>query len=180
MDKINLPGVGMRKVKSLIAVMLAFVIWQLIRIWFPQLEVHPLFGYVYGIIEIRESSEKTKQFGLRRIKATLIGLSVGLAALPLSVNYGAYAGEGAVFLLTDMAVILVGVLFTLWLAQLLRCENFCGIAAIIFVICLVRDRNADINIYLYAVLRVFQTLLGIFSAWVVNALAFPYPKKEKT
>ena len=178
MGKITLPGIGMRKLKSLLAVTLSFVIWQVVRIWFPQLEVHPLFGYVYGIIEMRESSEKTKQFGLRRIKATLIGLAVGLCALPLSVKFGAYAGEGMAFLLTDMAIILAGTLFTLWLAELLRCENFCGIAAIIFVICLVRDRNAVVNIYLYAILRVCQTLIGVFSAWVVNTWVYPYPRKE--
>ena len=178
MDRITLPGVGMRKVKSLMAVALAFAIWQVVRIWFPQFDVHPLFGYIYAVIEMRESSEKTKQFGLRRIKATLIGLAVGLSALPLSIRYGTYAGQGAAFVLNDLVIILLGILLTLWLAELLRCENFCGIAAIIFVICLVRDRSTDINIYLYAILRVFQTLLGVFCAWVINALVCPYPKKE--
>ena len=178
MDKINLPRVGMRKIKSLLAVTLSFVIWQLVRIWIPQFDVHPLFGYLYAIIEMRDSVEKTKRFGKLRIKATLLGLSVGLSALPLSVAYGTYAGEGAIYVLTDLVIILLGVLITLWLAELLRCENFCGIAAIIFVICLVRDKDSNVNIYLYAILRVFQTLLGVFSAWVVNALVCPYPKKN--
>ena len=172
-----LPGIGMRKIKSLLAVILAFAIWQIVRIWIPQFEVHPLFGYIYAVIEIRDSSENTRKFGKRRIKATLLGLAVGLSALPLSVAYGTYAGEGVVFVLADLAIILAGILITLWLAELLRCENFCGIAAIIFVICLVRDRNANVNIYVYAVLRVFQTLIGVFSAWVVNSWLFPYPKK---
>jgi len=180
MDKLVLPGIGMRKIKSLLAVALAFVLWQGVRLWFPQFEVHPLFGYIYAVIEMRDSVEKTRQFGKRRIKATLLGLALGLSVLPLSVRYGTYAGEGIVFALNDLVIILVGVLITLWLAELFRCENFCGIAAIVFVICLVRDRNANINIYLYAVLRVFQTLLGVFSAWTVNALVFPYPPKEKT
>jgi len=178
MDKHALPGIGMRKVKSLLAVSLSFVIWQVVRIWLPQLEVHPLFGYVYSIIEMRDSAEKTKTFSKRRIKATLLGLAMGLSALPISVRYGAYAGEGVVFLLTDMAIILLGILVTLWLAELLRCENFCGIAAVIFVICLVRDRNAAVNIYLYAILRVCQTLLGVFSAWAVNTRLLPYPGKD--
>lgn len=178
MDKHALPGVGMRKIKSLVAVALAFAIWQVVRIWFPQLEVHPLFGYVYSIIEMRDSAEKTQQFSKRRIKATLLGLAVGMSALPLSVRFGAYAGDGLGYALVDVAIILVGILLTLWLAELLKCENFCGIAAVIFVICLVRDRNAAVNIYLYAILRVCQTLLGIFTAWVVNARIWPYHGKE--
>lgn len=178
MEKITFPGIGMRKVKSVLAVALAFVLWQVVRIWFPHFEVHPLFGYIYAVIEMRESVEKTRRFGKYRIKATLIGLALGLSVLPLSVRYGTYAGEGILFALNDLVLILAGVLAALWLAQLFRCENLCGIAAIVFVICLVRDRNATVNIYLYAVLRVFQTLLGVFSAWAVNRLICPYPKKK--
>lgn len=169
----GLPGIGMRKIKSLLAVALSFVLWQVVRIWVPQFHVHPLFGYIYAIIEMRDSTEKTRQFGVLRIKATFLGLATGLLALPLSEAYGAYAGAGFGFALTELAIILAGVLVTLWLAELLRCENFCGIAAMIFVICLVRDRSTDINIYIYAILRVFQTLLGVFSAWVVNTLICP-------
>jgi len=180
MEKITLPGIGMRKVKSLIAIALAFVLWQVVRIWFPQVEVHPLYGYIYAIIEMRDSVEKTRKFGTRRIKATLLGLTMGLCVLPLSVRYGTYAGEGIGFMLTDLAIILVGVLATIWIAELLRCENFCGIASVIFVICLVRDRNSNINIYLYAILRVFQTMLGVFSAWMVNSLIAPRHQTEKT
>lgn len=178
MDKFALPGVGMRKVKSLLAVALAFAVWQVVRIGFPQLDVHPLFGYIYAVIEMRDSVEKTRQFGKRRIKATLLGLAVGLSILPLSVRWGAYAGEGIVFRLGGLALVLAGILITLWLAELLRCENFCGIAAIVFIVCVIRDSSTGINIYLYAVLRVGQTLLGVFCAWIVNALVCPYPGKE--
>ena len=180
MEKIVLPGIGMRKVKSALAVALAFALWQIVRIWFPYFDVHPLFGYIYAVIEMRESVEKTRQFGKNRMKATLLGLALGLSVLPISVRYGTYAGEGILFALNDLVMILLGVLIALWLAQLFRCGNLCGIAAIVFIICLVRDRNASINIYLYAILRVFQTLLGVFAAWVVNSLVCPYPKKEKT
>lgn len=175
----KLPGVGMRKVKSLLAVLLSFVLWQVVRIWFPQFNVHPLFGYIYAVVEMRDSVEKTRQFGIRRIKATLLGLGIGLSMLPLSVRWGVYSGTGVMAMLADLAIILAGVLLTLWLAQLIRCENFCGIAAIVFIICIVRDRDTGVNIYLYAILRVFQTLLGVFSAWVVNSLVCPYPQKQE-
>ena len=178
MDKIKLPGIGMRKIKSLLAVALAFALWQLVRIPFPEFHIHPLFGYMYAVIEMRDSVAKTRQFGKLRIKATLLGLGVGLSALPLSMRWGVYAGQGAAFVLADLVIILLGILVTLWLAELMRCETFCGIAAIIFIICLVRDRDTNVNLYLYAILRVFQTLLGVFCAWVVNACVCPYPKQE--
>lgn len=175
-DRIHLPKIGMRKVKSVLAALLAFAIWQVVRIFLPQLNIHPLFGYIYAIIEMRDTVQKTKEFGRLRIKATFIGLFTGLSAMPLSVKYGSFAVIGAQGVIVDLVIIMLGVLVTLWLAELFKCKNFCGIAAIIFVICMVRDKNLEMNIYIYAILRVFQTLLGVFSAWVVNSLV---PMHEK-
>ncbi|MBQ4145031.1 MAG: hypothetical protein IJD36_00255 [Clostridia bacterium] len=178
MNMQELPKIGMRKIKSVMALFLSFLIWQIVRVFFPQLDIHPLFGYIYAIIEMRDSVEKTKLFGKRRIKATFIGLAIGLLFLPFSNWYGVYAGETISHIAIDVCLIIFGVLVTLWIAELLKCDNFCGIAAIIFVICMVRDKNADMNIYLYAIIRVLQTLLGVFSAWVVNCFICRYPKEK--
>lgn len=179
MEQSGLPGVGMRKIKSLLAIALCCVLWQPIRLALPGLPIHPLFGYMYSVIEMRQSVEQTRQMGWRRIKATLLGLVLGLLALPLSQRWGVYAGESAGHVLADLAIILAGVLLTLWLAQLLRCENFCGIAAIIFIICLVRDRDVGLDPYVYAVLRVVQTLLGVLAAGVVNTLICPRSDRDE-
>jgi len=174
----ELPKIGMRKIKSVIALFLSFLIWQIVRVFFPQLGVHPLFGYIYAIIEMRDSVEKTRKFGKLRIKATFIGLAIGLIFLPFSNRYGVYAGETISHVVVDVCLIIFGVLVTLWIAELFKCDNFCGIATIIFVICMVRDKNADMNIYLYAIIRVLQTLLGVFSAWVVNSFVCKYPGEK--
>ena len=44
----------------------------------------------------------------------------------------------------------------------------CGIAVIITIICMVAHTEEDI--YLYAIVRVVQTLFGIFSAMLINVL----------
>lgn len=179
---IVLPKIGLRKVKSVLALILAFFLWQLVRLISPvSLDIHPLFGYIYAIIEIRETVEKTKQFGALRIKATLIGLAVGIAILPLSVLCANNLGNIATMFI-DLALICIAVLASLWLAEFFKCKNFCGIAAIITVICLMRDRNADVSIYFYAVMRVFQTILGVFAAWFINRfVTLPhFHKNEET
>ncbi|MFA7637027.1 MAG: hypothetical protein WCX81_04615 [Monoglobales bacterium] len=175
-EKICLPTIGMRKIKSVLALLFAFAIWQVVRIFLPQLNIHPLFGYIYAIIEMRDTVQKTKEFGKLRIKATFVGLFVGLSAIPLSVKFGSISVIGVQGVIADLVIIMLGALITLWLAELFKCKNFCGIAAIIFVICMVRDHSSQTNIYVYAILRVFQTLLGVFSAWVVNAFI---PRREK-
>lgn len=55
--------IGRRKLKSIFAMFLGFCFWQLLRLVLPELERHPIFIYIYGMIEIRESSEKTTANG---------------------------------------------------------------------------------------------------------------------
>ena len=160
--------IGMRKLKSIVAVAFSFIIWQLIRIFLPMLEIHPVFAYIYSIIEMRETPEKTKDFGGRRIKATFIGLIIGLLFVTLSIFVSQFVSSQWLFILLEFLVILIGALCALCVAEVLGCKNFCGIAAIIAVICMVSHSGEDR--YLYAVMRVLQTLIGVFSAMAVNVL----------
>ena len=171
--KQKLPGIGLRKVKSVIAVAIAFVIWQIVR-WLvsPDLEVHPVFGYVYAVVELRETPEKTKTFSIYRLKATVIGLVLGLATLPLSVLLEKSIPNAFLLHVSDLALILVGVLISLWIADLCKCKNLCGIAAIIFILCIIRERNSSVSIYMYAILRAVETLVGVFAAWFANTFFF--------
>ena len=158
--------IGMRKIKSLIALGVAFIIWQLIRMSLPMLEAHPVFAYIYAVLEIRETPEKTKKFGKLRIKATFIGLVVGLVFITLSVFLSSKMNGEIGQLLIEVLLILIATLVSLVVSEITKCENFCGIAAIIAIICMVSQNEK--NIYLYAVMRVIQTLIGILSAMMIN------------
>ena len=74
--------------------------------------------------------------------------------------------------LADLALILAGVLISLWFADLCKCKNLCGIAAIIFILCIIRERNTSVSIYMYAILRTVETLVGVFAAWFANTFFF--------
>ena len=167
--------IGMRKIKSLIALVLTFLIWQLIRVFLPMLEAHPIFAYIYSVIEIRETPDKTKKFGKLRIKATFIGLIVGLVFITLSVFVTSKINGEMWQLLTELLFILLATLISLLIAENTKCENFCGIAAIISIICMVSHNGEDI--YLYAIMRVVQTLIGVFSAMFINVFV---NNKEKS
>lgn len=173
-----LPHVGKRKMKSVLAVLLGFFLWQLVRLVFPALELHPIFIYIYGIIEIRDSSTKTVNMGRWRIKATAVGLGVGLPMLLLSNYLQSLLPQRWLQVGVELLLILVGVLLTLVVAEMLNCRVFCGVAAIIFVIMMVSHSNGDQ--YLYSVLRAAQTILGVFVAWLINVKWFPYPGPEKS
>ena len=158
--------VGMRKIKSLLAVVLSFLIWQGLRLCFPMLEAHPIFAYIYSIIEMRESADKTKDFGKLRIRATLIGLLVGFAFVALSCLAACAIEADMVKTFVEFAFILLAVLCSLCVAEVLNCRDFCGVAAVITAICMVSYNET--NIYTYAIMRVLQTLIGVVSALVIN------------
>ena len=176
-DFLSHMHIGMRKWKSLLAIFISFWVWQLIRLVFPDLEVHPIYMYIYGLIEIRDTSEKTVDFGSRRLKATLSAFLVGLPLLALvDVVKGFVSAEWA-FVAIDLLFVMVGVLIVFAVAQKLGCKTFCGIAAIIYIILLVS--HSDDGRYIYCLLRAFQTVLAVGIAWLLNVKLFPYPSKQK-
>lgn len=175
--RLQTPHLGMRKWKSVLAVFLGFWIWQLIRLFVPELEIHPIYIYIYGIIEIRETSEKTVDFGKLRIKTTFTALAVGLPLIVLSAFLKSLTESPAVGLLIEMGIILVGVLLVLCVAEAVGCKSFCGLAAAIFVILVVL--HTDDEPLAYSLLRAVQTIIGVAVAWFINVVLLPYPRREK-
>lgn len=168
--------IGMRKWKSVLAVFVGFWVWQLVRVFVPGLEVHPIYIYIYGIIEIRETSEKTVNFGMLRIKATFAALGVGLPIIFLSAFLLSLTDIAWVRLLIEMTVILAGILLVLIIAEWIGCKSFCGLAAAIFVIFVVL--HTDGEPLTYSLLRAAQTIIGVFIAWLINVKLLPYPGRK--
>ena len=164
--------IGMRKIKSILAIIIGFAIWQIVRIPFPDLEVHPIFVYLYGMLEIRETSEKTKIMGIRRLKATAVGLLVGLPMLALYIYLQEFIQPQWMQIGLHLLLILVGTLITLTLGKIVGCGTLTGVAAVVFIIMMVS--HADHERYFYAVLRALQTVIGVAVAWLLNVKLFPY------
>lgn len=169
---LRLPHIGMRKLKSVLAMLLSFLLWQILRLFVPSLSIHPGFAYIYAIIEMRDSAEQTQINGRLRIKATVIGLLCGLLFIFIYLALLPFLPTRFWIVATELAALVVGALFTLTLAELAKCQSFCGVACSIFVACIMG--YAEDNAYLYAITRTTQTALGVFSAWLFNTCIFPY------
>jgi hypothetical protein len=179
-DKKHLPHVGLRKWKSILAILAGFCLWQLIRIFVPGLELHPIYIYIYGMLEMRESSEKTVDMGKMRLKATFTALGLGLPILLLTAYIKSYVQPEWALITIDLTAILLGTLFVLCVAEWVGCKTLCGLSAAIFIILLVA--HSDGEPITYSILRAAQTVIGIFIAWLINVKLFPYPsprRKEK-
>lgn len=171
-----LPPIGMRKIKSLIAIFIGFLIWQGMRLLCPEMEVHPVFVYIYGLLEIRDTSDKTKSFGVQRIKLTLVAIAVGMPMLALRNFCHINLESQWLIIAIDMVIILFGTLMTLQLGEKAGCGNLTGLTAVVYIILLVLQ--GEDNRYIYALMRIFQTFIGVFVAWLVNVVIFPYHGKN--
>lgn len=175
-DITSVPHIGMRKWKSVFAIFLSFLLWQLIRLVFPELEVHPIYMYIYSFLEIRDSSEKTVEFGGKRIKANLCAILAGMPLMLIMDLFKYYTPEGWIHIAAELLLILIGVLITVTIAQKIGCDNFCGVAAIIYIILIVS--HCEKSGYILCLLRASQTLMAVFIAWIINVKLLPYPRKQ--
>lgn len=168
--------IGMRKIKSILVLIVVFAVWQVIRSVIPKLEVHPIYAYIYAVIEMRETTEKTKIFGIRRIIVTIIGLGIGLLFIFFSNHIVAEFFNPQVKFYVDFILILIATLLSLCIAETLHCENFCGLAAVITIIFMVA--HTDDKQYIYAIMRILQTVMGVCIAFIINKYV-SNPQKRK-
>lgn len=168
------PHIGMRKVKSILAIFVGFCLWQLLRFFLPELEVHPIFIYIYGMIEIRETSEKTMDYGKMRILATITAIAIGLPVMMLTDWISPMLSETWLIGM-QITVLLLGALLVLCVAEWVKCRVYCGLAAAIYMILMIS--HFESSMYLYSVMRAFQTIIGVSIAWFINVKLLPYPPK---
>lgn len=139
----------------------------------PGLEVHPIFIYIYGMMEIRETSEKTKENGKMRILATLTAVGVGLPIMFLTDWLWGQLPAQAYRHWVEAFILLAGSLLVLCAAELLGCHAFCGLATAIYIVLIVS--HFESSMYLYSFMRAIQTILAVLIAWFINVKLLPYP-----
>lgn len=177
-EKTNEPHIphlhiGMRKMKSVLAIVVGFFLWQILRLILPELETHPLFVYIYGLIEIRETSQKTTDYGRMRVFATFTAIVIGLPFMLLNDWSETIVVNGHIWI--EIALLVLGALLVLCVAEWVKCGVYCGLAAAIYIILMLS--HFESGVYLHSVMRAFQTIIGVFVAWLINVKLLPYPPK---
>ena len=167
----NLPGVGMRNIKTAVAVMICFFLFLSLReIEGPAGEhVGPFYACIAAIICMQSSVVQSVRQGISRVMGTLLGGGVGLLALLLGdwVDCPALTG----------VLLGAGVVFTIWLCNAIRRPAACSISCVVLCVMVLNHSGADR--YLYTALRVGETLVGIVVAVAVNRLLPGKPDPEE-
>lgn len=167
--KITLPPIGLRIVKSAVAVALCYVVFfvrgnggivfysQLAALWCMQVYV-----------------SNTKQNAIQRTIGTVVGALYGLLFLLGKERIGL---TGNVELATDAAVISLMILVILYTTVLMKKKQASYFSCVVFL-SIVVNHMTDANPYLFVWNRFLDTMIGIAIGIGVNCFSLPKEKRK--
>lgn len=151
-----MPKIGMRIIKSSLAVGVCFLI-SLIR---PEGIV--FYSCIAAVLCIQQDVAGSKKVAMNRVKGTLLGGTIGMLALMIEKSYLPMDTLLPRYVMITFMIILV-----LYLTVLLRMTSASYISCVVFMSVTV-SHGMDVNPFLFGANRMIDTLIGIFVALAFN------------
>ncbi|GAA0771549.1 hypothetical protein GCM10008908_16000 [Clostridium subterminale] len=162
-----MPRIGMRIIKSAVAVFVCFLIYLIRGTGMP------FYSAIAAILCMQQGVESTKKVGLNRTIGTLIGGAFGVVVLLLERRFIPEAMLGLRYLLVSVAIIPL-----IYTTILLERQTASYISCVVFLSVAI-NHGEDIVPYAFAINRIIDTLIGIFVALGVNAMRLPKKRNTK-
>lgn len=154
--KTYLPG--LRIIKTVLSVLLCLLFFNLFG------HSKPIYAGIACILMMKETYDQTWTAGFNRVLGTLIGGSVSYIVLLFIQNFP--------FLIDTylMSVILsTAVLVSLMICKWFHCDSYVyAMAGVITLITLLSYQDSYNNALRYVVIRILETIIGIYIAFFVN------------
>lgn len=164
-----MPKIGMRIVKTAIAVFLCFLI-DLLR----NHQGVPFYSAIAAILCMQPFVSNSVKVALNRSVGTLIG---GLAGMLLLLAERAWLPKGMPVL--QYFIVSLCVVALIYITVVLKKTSASYITCVVFLSVTI-SHGADVNPYLFAINRMIDTLLGIAVSLAVNAAHLPRKKDKNT
>ncbi|WP_055071808.1 FUSC family protein [Clostridium massiliamazoniense] len=163
MEKISLPKIGARNLKTAFAVFLCIVIFRVFG------SESPFFACIAAVICMQDSYENSIVAGKNRMIGTCIGGIAGVLETFILIKY-----DNPLFSAIVVSLLCIAVIY---------CCNIFKKPGAINIACIVLFANTvvvrDIPSYTYTITRIIETLIGIVIAVLINRYIFPYKKEDK-
>ena len=163
----QIPTVGMRTIKTAVAVMLSYLVFVPFGLLYREEyggvlgQIGPMYACIACIVCMQSSLGQTMQQGISRF----IGVAVGGIQGVLVLTLGHWLDYPALKALALGAVCVVGI----WFCLLIKRPAACGMACILPCVILLNGTSA-VERYYYAAARIIETVVGVGIAFTVNAL----------
>lgn len=168
MSKLRVPHIGMRTVKTAVAVTVSYLIFAPFGLLYNESlsgvlgYIGPLYACIASIVCMQNTVEQTLQSGLSRFLGVLIGAMLGLFLLVIEPFLQHWALTAAMLGLVCVAGI--------WVCTLLRWPSACVMACIVPCVMVIAGNVPGGERFYYGIARVAETLTGVGVALVVNAV----------
>lgn len=149
--------IGMRTIKTAIAVSLAIGISKLLRMEYP------LYAAIAAIISMQNTLNESFKAGRNRVLGTMIGAMIGVVF--------AFINPESIILIG------IGIIMVIYICNLLKWNSSISIAAVVF--CVIMTSLDGKNPFFYGINRIFDTYIGIVVAVLVNYFIFPPKQLDK-
>lgn len=170
--KLDVPKVGMRTMKTAVAVVLSYLVFIPLGLLFPAqysgASAAPFYACVAAVICMQSSVGRSVHQGIARLIGTAIGGALGLLILTMDT------------LLSNPALLALmlgaGTVAAIWLCNLVKRPAACSISVV--VLCVILFNHTGPDRYFYAINRMVETAVGVLLAVAVNC-ALP-DRRERT
>ena len=163
MDKINLPKVGLRNIKTALAVFICIIVFPLFNE-----DSNPFYACIAAVICMKDTIPNTFKIGIDRIIGTVLGGIMGIIFIFLIKN----APNNN--LVTAIASAL-GIVILIYICTCIKKPGSVTISCIVLIGVIL---NHGEDSYSYAIFRSIDTTVGIVIAYLVNKYINPPKEKE--
>ncbi|MFA5676510.1 MAG: GNAT family N-acetyltransferase [Christensenellales bacterium] len=146
--------IGMRTVKTVVAVGVCLLTFQLLKL---EDDINGVHAALAAVICMKSSLQHSLRTGIDRIIGTVLGSVIGVLFLLAAVNM-----PPLLLCLTSV----FGVLLIIYLCNVLRLQASVPISIVVFLIILISKHDA--NPLYYGLARLAETVFGIFVAYLTN------------
>ena len=161
-----MPRIGLRIIKSAIAVFICFLIYII------RGEGLPFYSTIAAIMCMQPGISNTRTASRNRIMGTFVGGIFGMFLLVFERKYMTGANEIYRFILISIAIIPV-----IYTSILLEHKQASHTSCIVFLSVVV-NHATDVSPYSFTISRIIDTLIGIFVALAINGIKVPRKKNK--
>lgn len=169
MQKMILPHIGMRTVKTAVAVTLSYLIFVPFGLLYNEsypgvlAYIGPLYACIPCVVCMQSSVEQTLQVGLARFLGVLIGAVIG--ALMILIPEPLLQ-----FWLFKAVMLGLSCVLGIWICMLLHRPAACTMACILPCVMAISGGITGSERHYYAIARVLETMVGVSVAFLINSL----------
>ena len=155
--RIEFKKVGMRNIKTAIAVVLSILISKAIKMEYP------FYAAIASIISMQSSVEDSFKTGRNRMLGTIIGAIIGFLCALINPE--------------SLILVGLGIVIVIYLCNLLSWKESSSIGCVVF--CAIMLNIKGNNPLFYSLNRILDTFVGIIVAIGVNYFIVPPKSKVK-